>query len=119
MDPSAQMTTGFLNDPVATTPNIPTGNVTFERFQPNKLGVALICIVAFAIIYEFMDDAEFAGIDENEKSKGFLERFVTKLYFSAMTQVTIGFGDIVPKSNRAKIVVILQAITTVMIAFFI
>lgn len=40
------------------------------------------------------------------------------LYFSFITQTTIGFGDVVPKSYLAKIIVLLQCLSVFGIFYF-
>tara|TARA_Y100000310_G_C20495448_1_gene721305 strand:- start:681 stop:962 length:282 start_codon:yes stop_codon:yes gene_type:complete len=57
----------------------------------------------FAFIYNQMDHEEFKGFTEES-------RFFDHLYYSVNTQATIGYGDISPVSNRAKLVSMIHAL---------
>ncbi len=37
-------------------------------------------------------------------------RYLNSLYFSVITMITIGYGDIVPKANKEKIFIIFMAL---------
>jgi len=43
------------------------------------------------------------------------QNFFDRLYFSAITSSTLGYGDIYPVSNIAKFLVLIQAISTIII----
>lgn len=43
------------------------------------------------------------------------QNFFDRLYFSAITSSTLGYGDIYPVSNIAKMFVLIQAISTIII----
>ena len=45
----------------------------------------------------------------------FYQKFFDRLYFSAITGSTLGYGDIYPVSNISKFLVIIQALTTIII----
>lgn len=56
----------------------------------------------------------YTEIAENKNYKfGLLDR----LYFSVITQSTIGFGDVVPASRRVRLLAALQAVSTLVIVF--
>lgn len=67
----------------------------------------LFLIAFFAVIYyelgQYYPDS-FAM--ENPEQMDFW----TALYFSTITQSTVGYGDITPKSNIARLTVMLQAL---------
>jgi hypothetical protein len=71
-------------------------------------GVYLLLLYAWAALYASLlraDHAAFAGaIDADEPLTAFL-------YFSTVTQTTIGFGDITPASSVARALVGVQAIS--------
>ena len=56
------------------------------------------------------DSSSFNGLD-NESSD---DKFMNRLYFTMTTVSTVGYGDISPRSNTAKVLTIsLQAIVTI------
>lgn len=65
----------------------------------------IISIVGFAIIYYLSDI--LTTIDTHNKKMNAMDA----LYFSTVTQTTLGFGDIVPIHGVSKVVVMLQCIT--------
>lgn len=68
----------------------------------DKLKIALCFIIIFAIIYYFLDKYS----DDCFTYFGHVKELnlLDCLYFSSTTQVTIGYGDILPNSYLAKIV---------------
>ena len=53
----------------------------------------------------FFDYTHWDGIDK-EEDKILFNKFINRLYFSSTTLSTVGYGDIVPKSNSNKIITI-------------
>ena len=64
--------------------------------------LALIAtVVGFAAgVYPWMTDEDFNGL-----RKDGIDRFVDLVYFSIVSFSTAGYGDISPKSTRARILV--------------
>lgn len=60
---------------------------------------------------------EITGIDNDITKKNKIQKFFDRVYFSIVTGTTLGYGDIYPISNRVKIIVILQLLTTIIILF--
>jgi hypothetical protein len=67
-----------------------------------KLVVALFFTnIAFAAsLFSWVTDNDISGL-----RKGGIDRFVDLVYFSIVSFSTAGYGDIAPKSTRAKITV--------------
>ena len=89
-----------------------------ERLYILSSLIFLICVI-FAILYAFVimfDERAFQfnnGLSRNVIIRGF-----DLLYFSIVTFTTLGYGDIVPVSWPAKVVVSVEALSfTVGIAF--
>ena len=47
-----------------------------------------------------------------------IESYIDALYFSIVTQTTVGYGDIMPKSKRAKVIVSIQILLSMYINIF-
>jgi len=59
-----------------------------------------VCIILFALVYYF-------------SPKGFLNQelsFINAIYFSVVTITTLGYGDILPKSDAIQLVISVQAL---------
>ena len=67
----------------------------------NLLYIYLIIITIFSIIYYYVGAHNFHNMKNS---------YLDSLYFSIITSSTVGYGDITPKTNTAKIIVILQII---------
>lgn len=75
----------------------------------------LLSVVVFAFLYWILDNYQSGSLSEfqqhfkhsEKKRLGLYDCF----YFSLVTQTTIGYGDIVPLTNTAKFLVILQLLT--------
>lgn len=69
-----------------------------------KAGVIALLMLAFALIMTFLCwDAErhFKGINK-EDDRSLWQKLWNRLYFSAVTISSTGYGDIVPASYRAR-----------------
>lgn len=66
-----------------------------EQFR--EFTIILMITIIYAIGYSFMKPSEF----------GFKDR-IDPFYFSFTTMSTVGYGDLKPKTRRAKIVVMSQ-----------
>ena len=81
-----------------------------------KSSKIFIVITIFAIIYYLLDKLignQFQHDDKTEKKINFWEA----IYFSIITQSTIGYGDFSPAGIPLKIVVFLQALSTMVFVF--
>jgi hypothetical protein len=70
--------------------------------KPRVLGLLVITLV-YGFIYSMFPKDEF----------GF-KSAIDPFYFSISTMTTVGYGDITPKSDRAKLVVMTQQIVFIM-----
>lgn len=70
---------------------------------------ALSCILFFTIvymsIYKLFGQASFEGTNLGED---LVSQFITFLYFSVATFVTVGYGDVSPVDNTSRLAVIIQ-----------
>ena len=76
----------------------------------------ILSIVVFAMIYYFIDvftDEKQFNTDKREN------RFWDKLYFSLVTQSTVGYGDIYPVTALTKLFVSLQIFVTMVMAYYV
>ena len=79
----------------------------------------LLLIVSFAVDYFCLNDCDpnaFIGISTGLT---WIQEVFVYIYFSMVTFATIGFGDIVPLSGAAKLVVMLEIMTSFVFVFFI
>ena len=83
--------------------------ITYFDEPHEKLLFNIILIVLFTFIYKLID-----MFDENAFSK----RLSTSdaAYFASITNFTLGFGDIIPQSNLARMTVVLHSLTFWMVA---
>lgn len=77
----------------------------------NKIEMFLATVVLYTIIYQYLLGPDhFNGLDENSG-------VIDYLYFSTVSQSSVGYGDISPKSSLARLIVSLQIITGLIIIF--
>ena len=67
----------------------------------NLIFANLVIVVFYAILYQQLKSDHFIGLDKNST-------FMDCLYFSCTTYSSVGYGDISPKSNIAKLIVMSQ-----------
>lgn len=80
----------------------------------------LTIIVTFAIAYRLIDVIDCNSFKYNGEMNNAFDILVNWLYFSVITFTSLGYGDIVPVSNVAKVFVSIEAIIfTVIISFII
>lgn len=70
--------------------------------------VVSVLIVAFAMVYLLTSGSDPAAFNEPLDHTG-------ALYFAMTTSTTVGFGDISPVSNAARIVVMIQMLANVLV----
>lgn len=58
------------------------------------------------------------SINDSIKEKNSSQKVFDRIYFSIVTGTTLGYGDIYPLSNKLKIIVIFQLLTTISILFY-
>ncbi len=91
-------------------------NDTYHVFP--KFIIFCISIIIYSIIYtyffrieDFFDTSK--DLDKAKQDEGHLTyKYLQMFYFSAITQSTVGFGDIYPRSTYSKIVVVLQILSS-------
>lgn len=77
-----------------------------------KLGELTLLImtnIIYSLVYVFFcsDSSDWNGIDP-KTDRTFLEKFMNRLYFSVVTFSTVGYGDISPKTHKARMLVMTQ-----------
>lgn len=94
------------------------GKINRESISILILTCILGIIINFAIIYQSIYIIHYGSFKYVNELNGFFDRFVNWIYFSVITFTSLGYGDIVPVSNVAKIFVSIEAIMfTVIISF--
>lgn len=75
--------------------------LNYKRFNPFLLWFT--SLIAFSLIYHTF------GIKKNNKEfDGLTSQYFDSIYFSVVTGTTVGYGDIVPKSHRARALTTIQ-----------
>ena len=67
----------------------------------------LLLILGTTLVLTFLDHTHFKGIEE-EDDRDLFSKVKTRLYFSMTTLSTVGYGDIVPKSDIARSITIIM-----------
>lgn len=70
------------------------------------IAIVVLALIAFASSYLAISANDPSSFSEPLDHTG-------SLYFALTTMTTVGFGDITPKSDAARIVVMIQMVTTV------
>jgi hypothetical protein len=86
-------------------------------FGRHKLtAIIIFFIIVFTVIYCVLDwyseETHFNGVDDKNA-------IMPKLYFSTVTQSTVGYGDISPKTTTARWITLAQIMSTIFLAFYI
>ena len=82
-----------------------------------RLILFTIFIFIFSIMYATLCDAEkdfYYGIYPKPQNT-LMNNHIDYLYFSTQIQSTLGFGDMAPKTNKTRILVIFQILTSFII----
>jgi hypothetical protein len=70
-------------------------------------------MMVFLVILLAFDHSHWNGIDE-EKDQTMSNKFMNRFYFLSTTFSTAGYGDITPKTNLTKmIVIVIQLFVTI------
>lgn len=64
----------------------------------------VLVVMAFAEMYWVLDQ------DDSEEHFGF-EGLIDAYYFSAVTSSSVGYGDVLPKSKKAKVLTVVHILT--------
>lgn len=95
-----------------------TGNFKIAYCQLKKVIVSLLgnvseilfLYILFTFIFCKYDHTHWNGIEEKDDDT-FKKKFFNRLYFTSTTYSTVGYGDISPKSQECRtIVMILQTL---------
>jgi hypothetical protein len=95
----------LLVTPIAILIRIAHHRVITPRTLYGVLSVYLLLGISFSFIYQSIDHfspAAFAGIEDVDR--------VTFSYFSFITMTTVGYGDITPSSDTARMLAVFEAV---------
>ena len=97
-----------------------------KQINKNKLKAALTLIIIFVIALCFCDDNEFGGLleltqridrinkpeanNEVQEVNSWAEIIFNRIYFVIVTSTTVGYGDVIPKSLRVRILTLVYMI---------
>jgi len=90
------------------TSNLPLFQKLFQKVL-KPIAILLILNLLFSFIYVITcnDHDDWNGVEE-EDDDHILSKIFNRFYFSMTTSTTVGYGDISPKSTKAKCVVMLH-----------
>lgn len=74
-----------------------------KRSIHTLLSIQTLIIIIFSIIYYFLGENNFYNMNNS---------YLDSIYFSLVTSTTVGYGDIVPRTDLAKFVVMCQLVVT-------
>ena len=80
-------------------------------FITSQLTFVLIFALLYLLLEWYEPGLNFGEISCSSKNKDtWCSDFLTFFYFSLVTQSTVGYGEITPKTQKAKLLVIIQII---------
>ena len=79
-----------------------------------KFVIYICLLIVFSVIYYSLDkDAlQFKG------KEGMLNTYLDCLHFSIITQTTVGYGHVYPNTNKSKMIVNIQCLSTAILLLF-
>ena len=77
-----------------------------------KLIILFFSIIIFSFIYYYYGEKHY-DIHSTYKMK-----YIDSLYLSMVTQSLLGPGDISPKTNQGRFIIMLQVIITILVTFW-
>lgn len=93
-----------------------------------KLSLTIISIICFSLLYYFAcNEEEFGGLSvisydtngrkykKKHKYEPVLYQYIHFLYYSLIIQSTIGLGDILPLTNKTRLITGVQSIISLLI----
>lgn len=87
-------------------------NISTNATVFHKLTLFCISIFIYTLIYSFLFNKDDFNYNTTSKNISLNDTFLEMLYFSSITQSTVGFGDISPKTRKAKVIVVIQILTS-------
>ena len=75
----------------------------------------IISVTIFAFIYYSLDKNKHFILKPERKDRGMRLTILEALYFSLNTQTGVGYGDIIPGSNLAKIINMIQQLGNIIL----
>lgn len=104
-----------------------------KKTDKQKVKGILTLMIIFVIILCFCDDNEFGGLlvlqkkleninnpekqDFIEKNINWAEYIFNRIYFVLITTTTTGYGDVIPKSNRVRLLTFIFLIIIFFLSF--
>tara|TARA_Y100000389_G_C17183614_1_gene375264 strand:+ start:217 stop:471 length:255 start_codon:yes stop_codon:yes gene_type:complete len=80
----------------------------------NKLIIYIVLLIIFSFIYYSLDKGELLI----KGSEDTLNKYLDCLHFSIITQTTVGYGHIYPITDRSRMIVNAQCISTFILLLF-
>ena len=80
-------------------------------YKQLKLIILIVSIFIFSYIYYLLGIQHYNVTNTNKMN------YFDALYLSIVTQSLLGPGDIIPKSDKARFILMIQALITLIISF--
>ena len=82
---------------------IPKLSYRFHQLFVYLVVLLIINVILALFFYSWVTDADFSGLPPKDPSKRFDSRLIALFYYNSITLSTLGYGDVVPISDRARI----------------
>lgn len=87
-------------------------NNNFQSKLSAKLFMNLVIYISFVLCYLFfINDFDHSVKNENDNYTN-VDNLISVIYFGLTTHTTVGFGDIIPRTNRLKIIISIHILLT-------